>query len=44
MGNKKDLKELIKERNKLKEELKLINKKMRRLKKEIEDIVNEETK
>lgn len=44
MENKKDLKELIKERNKLKEELKLINKKMRRLKKEIEDIVNEETK
>lgn len=44
MENKKNLKELIKEKNKLKEELVLINKKMRKLKKEIEDIVNEETK
>lgn len=41
MENKKNITELIREKNKLREELKEINKKMRKLKKEIEEIADE---
>ena len=40
MENKKEIIELIREKNKLREELKEINKKMRKLKKEIEEIAD----
>ena len=40
MENKKDIIELIREKNKLREELKEINKNMRKLKKEIEEIAD----